>query len=212
MRRLLRVLVLDDFEDEVHTLLGALAQCESPRLNIEYTGQLSAGLDRLCAVRVDAVILKCPLEEHTWSDILQEIQHNSPHTAVILYVALDDQSFAIKSLVRGVQDYWIRGQAMDARYLERSLQNAYARKRSQRRTHKRLHELEDVLNNIHVKVLQPSIVLCAFCKKVEQDEGEWVAMNAYLNSHQESPLLRAFVPGVCPVCEAQQEYAEKQSR
>lgn len=207
MRRILRILVLDDCEDEVHTLLGALAQCSRPRLNIEYTGQLSAGLDRLCAVRVDAVILKAPLQEHVTTEVLQEIQSLSPNTAIILFVALDDESFAIKSLVRGAQDYWVRNEDLDPAKLERSLLTAHARKRAQKLTNRRLHELEDVLNSIHVKVLQPSIVLCAICKRVERDAGDWVAMSTYLKNHQESPLLRAFVPGLCPICQAQQEYS-----
>ena len=55
-------------------------------------------------------------------------------------------------------------------------------------------ELEDALDNI--KALKGLIPICAQCKKVRDDEGDWNQIELYLRQHAHLQ----FTHGICPEC------------
>ena len=48
----------------------------------------------------------------------------------------------------------------------------------------------------HVKTLGGLLPICAWCKKIRDDSGYWLAVEAYLQDHSDA----AFTHGICPDC------------
>jgi hypothetical protein len=58
-------------------------------------------------------------------------------------------------------------------------------------------ELQEAL--AHVNTLRGLIPICAWCKKIRNDQGYWEQLELYLKSHSEAD----FTHGMCPDCAAQ---------
>jgi len=58
----------------------------------------------------------------------------------------------------------------------------------------RTQELERALRE--VKVLRGFIPICAQCKRVRTDTGDWQQLEAYIQAHSEAE----FSHGICQVC------------
>ncbi|MEO1085117.1 MAG: triple tyrosine motif-containing protein, partial [Acidobacteriota bacterium] len=50
-----------------------------------------------------------------------------------------------------------------------------------------------------LKVLRGMLPICASCKKIRDDKGEWEPLESYLDSHSEAELTH----GICPQCTTQ---------
>lgn len=57
-----------------------------------------------------------------------------------------------------------------------------------------ISELQDALAK--VKVLSGFLPICAYCKKIRNDEGYWTQLEAYISAHSET----VFSHGCCPDC------------
>jgi phosphoserine phosphatase RsbU/P len=55
-------------------------------------------------------------------------------------------------------------------------------------------ELQDALRE--VKVLRGIIPICAWCKKIRNDDGYWDTVEAYIGAHSDANFSHA----ICPVC------------
>lgn len=67
----------------------------------------------------------------------------------------------------------------------------------------RLSELERALER-RVRVLEGMLPICAFCKKIRNDAGDWERLEAYITRRSEAE----FSHGVCPAC-CETHYAEE---
>lgn len=56
-------------------------------------------------------------------------------------------------------------------------------------------ELEQTLGEL--KILQGLLPICAFCKKIRDDEGYWDQIKTYLRKHADVEFSHA----ICPECE-----------
>jgi hypothetical protein len=48
----------------------------------------------------------------------------------------------------------------------------------------------------HVRTLRGLVPICAWCKKIRNDQGYWEQLELYLKSHSEAD----FTHGMCPEC------------
>ena len=62
----------------------------------------------------------------------------------------------------------------------------------------RNRELNQALADVHT--LSGIVPICAYCKKIRDDEGYWNQLEAYLSLHTEAK----FSHGICPACARQQ--------
>lgn len=68
-----------------------------------------------------------------------------------------------------------------------------------------LSELQESLDN--VRTLRGLLPICASCKKIRNDQGYWVQLEAYVRDHTHAD----FSHGICPDC-ARRLYPELQAR
>jgi len=57
-----------------------------------------------------------------------------------------------------------------------------------------IHELQEALAK--VKKLSGFLPICASCKKIRNDQGYWMQIEAYIRDHSEAE----FSHGICPEC------------
>jgi hypothetical protein len=67
--------------------------------------------------------------------------------------------------------------------------------------------LADALN--HIKTLEGLLPICAWCKRIRDDEGYWSQVEAYFHKSTGAE----FTHGICPQCseKAQAEWKHKRS-
>ena len=68
------------------------------------------------------------------------------------------------------------------------------RKRAEEEREKLIIELQEALDK--VKLLGGLLPICAFCKKIRDDEGYWQDVASYITTHSEA----TFSHGYCPEC------------
>ena len=59
---------------------------------------------------------------------------------------------------------------------------------------KLIAELQEAL--VKVKALKGLLPICAWCKKIRNDQGYWQQIEAYIRDHSEAD----FSHGICPEC------------
>lgn len=72
--------------------------------------------------------------------------------------------------------------------------NITLRKRVEAEREALIRELQEALNN--VRTLSGLLPICAWCKKVRDDQGYWKQIESYVETHSEA----TFSHGVCPDC------------
>ncbi len=68
------------------------------------------------------------------------------------------------------------------------------RKQAEQERDRLIHELREALDK--VQTLRGLIPICAYCKKIRDDEGYWHQVEAYVKAHSEAE----FSHGLCPDC------------
>jgi hypothetical protein len=82
------------------------------------------------------------------------------------------------------------------------------RKQAQAAREKLIGELKEAL--AHVKSLKGLLPICSWCKRIRDDKGYWLEVEAYLHDHSEMD----FSHGICPECMEQYKktYLERKAR
>jgi uncharacterized protein with PIN domain len=78
---------------------------------------------------------------------------------------------------------------------------AVNRDRERKRSVAILESLKETIGKLEatiseVRMLHGILPICAHCKKIRKDEGDWIAMEKYISEHSEAQ----FSHGVCPDC------------
>jgi hypothetical protein len=82
-----------------------------------------------------------------------------------------------------------------SRELTRELETDIAeRVQAEKEREKLIHELEDAL--ARVKTLSGLLPICASCKRIRDDGGEWHELEVYVRDHSDAD----FSHGICPEC------------
>lgn len=105
-----------------------------------------------------------------------------------------------KSLL-GSDERWVLRSTAAIRDTDGSLKGFVVIERdiSERRAHEK--EREELINELQraladVKVLSGLIPICANCKKIRNDQGYWIQLEAFIQAHSET----RFTHGLCPEC------------
>ncbi len=101
---------------------------------------------------------------------------------------------AIKAYSEQLEDLVVeRTQDLHAAYLELQQENL-DRRHAEAEKEQIIYMLQDALD--HVKNLSGLLPICASCKKIRDDRGDWHQLEAYIRDHSEAD----FSHGICPEC------------
>ena len=160
--------------------------------------EINDGFTKITGYTRDDVIGKTSLELKIWHD---------PKDRERLVASLKDNGFveSLEATFCGKDGRVIIG-LMSARMLHINKEDIILiiarditeRKQAEAAREKLVMELQEALAN--VRILRGLLPICAWCKKIRDDQGYWRQMEAYIREHSEAD----FSHGICPAC-AQKE-------
>lgn len=118
---------------------------------------------------------------------------STPHPTYVMLVTAKGQNHdVVTGLDAGADDYITK--PFNREELRARIQVGVRVVELQRRLTERVHELENALTR--VKQLCGLLPICAYCKKIRNDQNYWQQVESYVAEHSEAQ----FSHGICPDC------------
>jgi len=111
---------------------------------------------------------------------------------IVMVTALTEAGFLQAAFAAGAADYVTK--PVDQLELLTRLRSTVNLKREMDRRKAREKELEQALNEI--KVLRGILPICARCKRIRDEQGQWYSVESYIKSHTEADFSHM----ICPEC------------
>jgi signal transduction histidine kinase len=127
----IRVLLVEDDEDDAFLLHRALNKAAPGQFNMERVGTLEAARRALITNSFHVVLSDLSLPDSRGFDTFERIHEADPEVAVVVLTGNDDERLVVRALNEGAQDYLVKGKA-DGQSLVRSMQYAIERNRSRK--------------------------------------------------------------------------------
>jgi sigma-B regulation protein RsbU (phosphoserine phosphatase) len=124
---------------------------------------------------------------------------NDPRTASIYVLMLTGKSTkddVVAGLDGGVDEYLVK--PFDWRELRARVANGARIAALQQSLAARVEELQEALSN--VRRLTGLLPMCAYCKRIRDDDDYWQKLESYLSKHSDAQ----FTHGICPDCFARE--------
>jgi DNA-binding response OmpR family regulator len=186
------LLVEDDAEDA--RLYQVMLKNEAPEeFQLLRVGRLADALAALKGNGCDLVLSDLGLPDSQGLPTFLSLKAQAPKVPIVVLSGREDEEFAVKAVQEGAQDYLVKGQ-VSGPLLARSIRYAVERKRIESERDRLITELQEALTK--VKLLSGLLPICAWCKKVRDDQNYWQEVECYVASHCEA----RFTHGICPPC------------
>ncbi|NUO17826.1 response regulator transcription factor [bacterium] len=117
----------------------------------------------------------------------------SEYTYIIMLTSRQDKDDLMAGMLAGVDEFLTK--PIDPDQLRARLRVGKRIMQLQASLNRRVRELEE--EREHVKVLQGFLPICAYCKKIRDDENLWSQVEEYISEHQANVQ---FSHSICPDC------------
>jgi signal transduction histidine kinase len=128
---IVRILLVEDDEDDYILVRKLLSQIESPRYQLEWVPTYHLALEAINGKHHDVYLLDYYLGERNGLELLREINDRGVAAPVIFLTGHADHGVDTEAMYAGASDYLVKGQ-IDAELLGRSIRYALERKRLER--------------------------------------------------------------------------------
>jgi len=194
-----KILVTDD-DPDILELNSSVLRGEGYEVWEAATG--TECIERVRRQRPDLVLLDVVLPDMTGIEVCRQIKQDpelsGPFVILLsgIHISSDNQAeglsvgadgYLIKPLSR--REFIARIQAMER--IKRTEDKLLTTQREQQKTIQELRKAVD-----EIKTLRGLIPICAWCKRIRDDEGYWDQLEVYLAKHSEA----VFSHGLCPEC------------
>ena len=139
--RPLRVLLVEDDEDDYLLTRDLLAEVGGDRFHLEWEADYEAALEAMGACRHDVYLVDYRLGGRDGLELLREALARGCTAPLILLTGQGDREVDIEAMQAGATDYLVKG-TIDAERLERSIRYALERKRTEEDLRRARAELE----------------------------------------------------------------------
>lgn len=146
-----RVLLVDDDEDDYVIARDLLAMVTSPKCVLEWRGTYDEGLATILENRHDVYLLDYALGAHDGIELVRAAVQNKVTGPVLLLTAHDDSELDVLAAAAGATDYLVKSH-MTAPLLGRAIRYALARHESNEALRRGAHEKTVMLQEIHHRV------------------------------------------------------------
>ncbi|MBK8476655.1 MAG: response regulator [Opitutaceae bacterium] len=190
----LRLLVVDDDEVDRMRIVRMLRLAPEWQAEIDVAVDIASGVAALRGRTYDCVLLDFRLPDGEGPDLLRQLRAiEGECPPVILQTVLDHEATAVAALAAGAQDYLVKGR-FDSVLLRRAIRYAIERDRLVKERNRLTHELQEMLGR--VKTLEGILPVCAWCRRIKDEDGVWDALEGYLDRHSKAKVSH----GMCPDC------------
>jgi signal transduction histidine kinase/DNA-binding NarL/FixJ family response regulator len=122
--RPLRVLIVEDNDDDALLARDALTSTDALPIETESAQMLSEGIDKLRDGDIDVVVLDLGLPDSDSLRTLQRVRDKAPNIPVVILTGQDDDDFAMRAIKCGAHDYLVKGRTNSAMLLRAVLRAA----------------------------------------------------------------------------------------
>ncbi len=147
-----RILILTDDSTDANILKDVLGNARDGRFDTEWVTQLSAGLERLRAGGIDAIIVNLSLPDSSGITTFDQLFAAAPHTPIMTLNTGEDETLAIEAVQRGAQGYLSKG-FFGSPLVPQALRNVIQRKAVEEALYKEKARAEIALNSISDAVI-----------------------------------------------------------
>lgn len=131
---------------------------------------------------------------------------------VVMCTSQGNEQVAVRALQEGAEDYLVKN-TLNRSMLHRSIGNAIERSRLRAELMLREQEKDALISQLQValrdnETLRGLLAICARCKKIQNDNGEWQSVESYVSQHSQA----RFTHGFCPACFDQEVKAIRENR
>ena len=137
-----KVLLIEDNPGDARLIQESLAGAKSNVFDLEIAHRLSAGVERLRAGEIEAVLLDLSLPESQGPDTFAVVKAVAARVPIIILTGLGDDSLALKLVEEGAQDYIAKSDA-NGNNLSRAIRYAISRAQAEQQIRKLNSELEE---------------------------------------------------------------------
>jgi signal transduction histidine kinase len=123
-----RVLYIEDEEDDYFLVRKLLSEIISPRYELEWAKTYEMAIAAIGSSHFDACLLDYRLGKHDGLELLQQINQNSYQAPVILLTAWQDRKTDMDAMQAGAADFLVKDEISPS-VLERSIRYAMERKK-----------------------------------------------------------------------------------
>ncbi len=210
------ILVVDDSRESRELLATLLGGFEGQRVRAAASAQeglaVMEGEDQAAGTAdpVDLVLLDVAMPDMDGIETCQRIKlsERGQDVPVLMVTAEDDVSCLRRAFAAGAMDYItkpfdklelltrVRAALRLKGEMDRRRQREAELLEANRELDRINRTLQDALSEI--KVLRGLLPICASCKKIRDDAGQWKALEVYIQDRSEA----TFTHGICPACAA----------
>lgn len=152
-----RVLLVDDDEDDYILTRDFLSESQGTRFQVEWVSDWDCALDVMGKNQHDIYLLDYRLGEHNGLELLQQAVAQGCRAPMILLTGQGDREIDIEAMKAGAADYLDKSQ-LRAPLLERSIRYAIERKRAEQKIREQAALLDIATDAILVQNLQSQIL------------------------------------------------------
>ncbi len=138
---LIRILMLDDDEDECVMTRALLSSIQSARFELDWVSNYEVALSTMERKQYDLYLFDHQLGARTGLELLRQVNQRGNLVPVILFTGHDDHETDVEAMKAGAADFLVKGR-IDGRTLERSIRYAIERTRHQEELRKAKEQAE----------------------------------------------------------------------
>jgi DNA-binding NtrC family response regulator len=191
----IQVLLVEDDPEDARLFQAMLAHEAKDEFQLARVSRLADALGSLRGQKFGLILSDMGLPDSQGLPTFLSLKAQAPKLPIVVLTGLEDEDFAVKAVQHGAQDYLVKSQ-VNGPLLARSLRYAVERKSIESERDHLIEELQDALAK--VKLLSGMLPICAWCKKIRDDQNYWQEVECYVASHCEA----RFTHGICPPCMA----------
>jgi two-component system, response regulator PdtaR len=178
----------DDF------LVAKFLEEELKLVGITVIGRANNGLSAVeltCSLKPSVVLMDMQMPDMNGIDAAIEIQKRQP-TPIIMLTVYNETEIVYRAAEAGVAAYLIKPATGEE--VCRAIYIAQARFNDMMELRRVNEELQQALAS--VKKLSGFLPICSNCKKIRNDQGEWLQIEEYIREHSSAK----FTHSLCPFC------------
>ncbi len=187
----IRVLIVDDDLLVIKMVRSILGRTENRYTIVgeAYNGQEGVALTK--QFKPDVILLDIRMPQKNGIETAQQIYDECP-TPVVFLTAYDEPDLVKKASEAGAGAFLTK--PPQPREIDRAITIAMARFSDMVKLRRLNAELQEALDK--VKTLEGLLPICASCKRIRNETGQWEAVETYIEHHSHVE----FSHGLCPEC------------
>lgn len=171
-----RVLLIDDDQDDFLLVSDMLAEAENTKFKLAWVQTYDAGLEAICKGEYDVYLLDYFMGSNNGLDLLKKAVEGGCKAPIIFLTAYGNYEIDLKAMEAGASDYLAKGE-FTVPFLERSIRYSIMSKRNEEELKQHRSNLEELVRK---RTIQHAEARADAEKRAHEAEGRQAILEALL--------------------------------